>query len=68
MSKILKEKEVPCKWCGIPTTYAGTKFCDWCWHTEGGIKHLVGKKGIEGTLKILKRELNKYEPTKLQDK
>ena len=53
-------KTVPCKICEEPTSYTGTGLCDYCWHLEKGMDHIVTKMGkayalailFSGTLKI----------------
>ncbi len=30
---------VPCKWCGNPTRFLGTKECDGCWELRTRMEH-----------------------------
>ena len=61
-------KTVPCKRCGKPTSYLGTKLCNGCWEVESRLDDYLrsekGRQYVHGKLcdlryKVIEKEIVK---------
>ena len=54
--KCLEPTTIPCATCGRPTTFIGTKRCNWCWEVESRLEnYLKFEKGRDFVQRMLWR-------------
>ena len=52
---MIKEKTIPCKTCGDPTTFFGTKLCNGCWEVESRLRSYLNNSNA---IKFVRKALN----------
>ncbi len=53
-----KDETIPCKYCGDPTTYLGTKMCDPCFQLRSSLLYMKVRhpKVLGKMMKLLRKD------------
>ena len=57
---MIESEWIPCKTCGDPTTFLGTKLCNGCWEVQTRLQSYLNN---ENAIRFVSEALNKIQAT-----